>query len=287
MATTPRSVAATKTGPDLPANVVLTATGSSMPSSLTQPAAADQSHHWPTGVPRTLPPMHDHAAHAGATEPDPRDFTGPFRHSRRDRRPLRRHGRDGPRQQRQVPDLLRDRPDPLLDRHHRRTDRARNRRRREPDPGRGRGSPTGHRRSTARSSRWRRGRRGSGDRRSPSSTASLACIKGEEPRLVAVERVDPGPVRLRVGASGRLVRGARSRRSKAFESGARLRRSLRPSRVDSTLVDDPAEHGHGVLAAEPEAVDRGRLHPGLARGQRARSRGRTRDRACAGSRSAG
>ena len=25
--------------------------------------------------------MHDHAAHSGATQPDPRDLTGPFRHS--------------------------------------------------------------------------------------------------------------------------------------------------------------------------------------------------------------
>ena len=140
---------------------------------------------------------------AGDRVGDPRDLTGPFSPRRRGPGPLRRHGRHASCQQREVPDLLRDRRISLLDRCDRRAVRARRRGRREPASWPRPGSPIAPRRSTAEvvtvQTRATRIGRSSVHARAPvvaaASSAARPAGRGQ--------RVDPRPLRLCDGSSGR------------------------------------------------------------------------------------
>ena len=99
------------------------------------------------------------------------------------------------------------------------------------------------------------------------------------PAAGRAQRLGDGPLRLRRGRRARSRSSAR-RAIEAFEGRRR-------SDVRSTRDGEPPEDRDRVLAAEPEAVDRDRVDPRLRACRAARSRGRTRGRACAGSRSAG
>ena len=129
--------------------------------------------------------MHQHP-HAKTASPDPRDLTGPFTTASTSTVRFADTDAMGHVNNAKYLTYCEIARDPLLDRRDRRADRARDRGRREPRSWPRHGSPTGHPRSTARWSRSRRGRPGSGDRRSPWSTGCWPVSRATTPRLVAV-----------------------------------------------------------------------------------------------------
>ena len=167
-------------------------------------------------VPRSASPRPTRLATLRSVADDPRDLPGDFSHRVRIDGPLRRHRRDGPRQQRGLPDLLRDRPDPLLDRRDRRADRAGHRGGREPDPRRG-----PHHLPRAGVPR----RDGSRSRPAPPASGAVVHARappaGRGPRRSGAarrgQRVDPRPLRLRRARAGRAARCRYVAAIEAFE----------------------------------------------------------------------